>query len=278
MIQLFVPNVNSFLPSRLVQYTHMDKEAYKIKTKEFEGPLELLLHLIESRKLFINDISLADVTNEYISYIKNLTGRDVGEITNFISISATLILIKARSLLPNLELTEEEKGDVSKLEERLFLYKKISESVELLRTHLINQKGRTQPLRERKVGKIFAPTPDINQNSILEAIKSVVNSLPEEKESLQEISVKITVNIDSMIEKITERVQSALNTSFSDFCSAESKGKTKEEVKVVTIVSFLALLELIREGIVDALQNDRFEDMTIVKWEEETSAENMVEL
>lgn len=251
----------------------MEDESYKIKTNQFEGPLELLLSLIESRKLFINDISLAEVTNEYIEYIRSITNKDIGKITSFISIASTLVLIKARSLLPNLELTKEESEDVSNLEERLNLYKKISESVLLLQSYLKTSPGKLLPLQERKISQVFAPTPDINIESISSAIQSALSNLPEEEEKLHEVTVKITVGIETMIERITERVQNAFNTSFQDFCKAQTEGKDPEEVKVVTIVSFLALLELIREGLIDALQDTNFSDMTIKKME----AENMIE-
>src|SRR5665647_1776763 len=100
---------------------------YKIKQGTFEGPLELLLSLIEDKKLFVNEISLAEVTNEYISYIKSLSDvssdKHIADVSYFILIAATLILIKSKSLLPDLSLTEDEEEKISDLEARLRLYK-----------------------------------------------------------------------------------------------------------------------------------------------------------
>ncbi len=247
----------------------MDENSYKIKTEKFEGPLELLLSLIESRKLFINDISLAEVTNEYVEYIRSKTGSKIENITSFISVASTLILIKARSLLPSMSLTQEEKDDVSVLKERIFLYKKVVESVEHLQ-QILKGKDRREfvSLKERPINPVFAPSSDINIQNIELSIRNVLDAIPKEEPKLQEVSVKVTIGIEDMINRITDRIEKALNTSFSDFCKSETHGKNKEEVKVVTIVSFLAMLELIKEGIIDALQNNTFEDMTIVKRED----------
>ena len=78
---------------------------YRVKTGSFEGPLELLLNLVESRKLFINEISLAGVTDDFLSYARALPKNDLAELTSFLSVAATLILVKSRSLLPGFIVT-----------------------------------------------------------------------------------------------------------------------------------------------------------------------------
>src|SRR3989344_4410007 len=103
----------------------MDEKSpeFKIHIEGFEGPLELLLSLIEKRKLPINDVSLASVTDEYILHIQQQKEFPLSETSHFILIASTLLLIKSKSLLPTLELTEEEAGDIENLERRLKLYK-----------------------------------------------------------------------------------------------------------------------------------------------------------
>src|ERR1700722_4197493 len=93
--------------------------SFSVRTPLYEGPLELLLDLIEKRKLLVNDISLAAVTEEYVSHVRAQTTFPVEAVANFIQIAATLILIKSKSLIPNLSLTEEEQTDINDLEERL---------------------------------------------------------------------------------------------------------------------------------------------------------------
>src|SRR6185436_9963090 len=116
----------------MVKYGFMDTEApviegYKVKTHVFEGPLDLLLNLIESRKLFINEISLSKVTDDYVSYVRSFKELHIADITSFVLIAATLILIKSRSLIPNLELSDEEEAKIIDLEARLKMYQVIKE-------------------------------------------------------------------------------------------------------------------------------------------------------
>jgi chromatin segregation and condensation protein Rec8/ScpA/Scc1 (kleisin family) len=90
---------------------------FKIKTHVFEGPLDVLLSLIEKRKLFINDISLSQVANDFIAYVEYIQNEENGDqkkvvdnLAQFILVASTLVLIKSKSLLPQLSLSEEEKG------------------------------------------------------------------------------------------------------------------------------------------------------------------------
>src|SRR3989338_131489 len=100
----------------------MEIQSYSIKTTGFEGPFGLLLELVEKRKLFINDVSLAEVKEDYLKYINNLGTLHPSEASSFLVVASTLLLIKSKSLLPNLALTDEEEGDIKNLEERLRLY------------------------------------------------------------------------------------------------------------------------------------------------------------
>ena len=102
--------------------------AFTIKTQSFEGPLDLLLELIEKRKLFIGDIALAKVTDDFISHIKQFENMPMGESAHFILVASTLLLIKSKALLPGLSLTEEEQGDIHDLETRLKIYKRIKDA------------------------------------------------------------------------------------------------------------------------------------------------------
>jgi len=105
----------------------VERDIYTIKAAGFEGPFGLLLELIEQRKLFINDVSLSAVTEDYLNYMNKLGGLNhfsPAEIASFVLVASTLILIKSKSLLPNLDLTSGEESDIKSLEERLRLYEK----------------------------------------------------------------------------------------------------------------------------------------------------------
>ena len=83
----------------------LDPEKFSIKTEQFEGPLEPLIDLVEKRKLLINDISLAEVTDEYMARVSKMQERSLPNTAQFITLAATLLLIKSKSLLPVLDLT-----------------------------------------------------------------------------------------------------------------------------------------------------------------------------
>jgi segregation and condensation protein A len=87
-------------------------DQFKIKTQVFEGPLDLLLTLVEKKKLFINDIALSQVTDDFIAHIQNFDKLPMGDSAHFILIASTLLLIKSKSLLPALTLTEEEEEGI----------------------------------------------------------------------------------------------------------------------------------------------------------------------
>src|SRR3989344_5879114 len=100
---------------------------FKVRVGQFEGPLELLLELIEKKKLHISDVSISQVADEFIEYIKSFETFPTADSADFILIASTLLLIKSKSLLPNLSLTEEEQGSIEDLENRLVIYKKYKE-------------------------------------------------------------------------------------------------------------------------------------------------------
>jgi segregation and condensation protein A len=238
---------------------------YKIKQASFEGPLELLLSLIEQKKLFINEISLGNVTNEYIAYIKTIQESDnekqIANISYFILIAATLILIKSKSLLPELSLTEEETEKISDLENRLKLYKIIKEaSVEIKNNFGVkiifmpNDRIWTDPQ--------FLPDPIVTNENVFKSITDVLNQAPKKENKLPEIEIKKIINIDQVINSLVDRIQGAINLSFREFSKSHGSGN-EEEAKVHTIVSFLAMLELVREGIIEVIQNSSFGDIEI---------------
>lgn len=233
---------------------HPTTPEFKIKTEVFEGPLDLLLSLVEKRKLFISDISLASVTDEYINHINQLPEYSMNDRTQFILIASTLLLIKAKSLLPNLPLTEDEKGSIEDLELRL-------RELEVMRRQSLEVRkmfGKSilffqENSPEREV--FFNPGSDVSFSNISEAIGRVLNNLPKTEVALPKLKVQKVVSLEEMMDSLTVRIKSAIKMSFSDF-----SGKGKME-KVNVIVSFLALLELVKQGTVDARQNGLFDEI-----------------
>lgn len=229
-----------------------------VKTDVFEGPLELLLELIEKRKLLINDVSLATVCDEYISYIGNQAELPVGETADFVALAATLLLIKSRSLLPTLELSQDESRDIKELEYRLALYQLIKDAAREL------AKATTMPT----LFEGNTPAPDalfifdtsITPNSLRAAAQALIEEFPKSI-TLPKVAVKKIVSIEEMIQKLATRVSSAFRLSFKEFSGMgkEESAHAKHEI----IISFLALLELVKQGIIKANQGEHFSDIVL---------------
>ncbi len=236
--------------------------SYTVRATGFEGPLELLLDLVESKKLFINEISLSKVTDEYLSYAKSLSGSDLSELTSFLSIAATLILIKSRSLLPGFVVTEEEEKDIKNLEDRLHLYSMIREiSLDISENYGVKRVFLgTDRIMETTV---FAPDPKLSADLMNFSILEVLNKVPKE-EFLPEVRIRKIINIEEMISTLSDRIVNATKLSFKEWRNS-LPSEDKESLKGNVIVSFLAMLELVRQGFMDAVQDDAFNDIELTK-------------
>ena len=233
---------------------------YQVKTGSFEGPLELLLSLIERRKLFINEISLSEVTDDYLSHIKDASGFPLARIANFIVVASTLILIKSRSLLPNLSLSSEEEGSIDDLETRLNLYRIARDGAEKLKNLLIGPVLWERPYSRYKQ-PIFSPDVSFSAENIRLAASDVIARLPK-NEILPKVAIKKVVSIEEMISSITERISKEINTTFSKL-SGHGGAAADREKKVHVIVGFLALLELVKQGLIAVHQDEHFKDIGV---------------
>ena len=239
----------------------MEENAFKIKTLGFEGPFGLLLTLIEKRKLHVSDVSLAQVTEDYLAYINKLGGLPPAEVSSFILVASTLLLIKSKSLLPNLDLTSEEEGDIRSLEERLRLYEIFTK----LSGNIKRDFGRKiifSPLERKNNFLVFLPDEQITKDSMMTFARNALGAMPK-KVFLPEVEVRTVISIEEMIDKLTDRIQNSLKMNFKEFAG---KAETKEE-RVVVIVGFLAMLELVRQGMINAMQEYDGGDIIIEKQE-----------
>lgn len=231
--------------------------AFAVKTNNFEGPLEVLLDLIEKRKLLVNEVTLAQVADNYIEYTKNLADYPLAETAHFILIASTLLLIKSRSLLPALMLSPEEEASIEDLETRLRLYQKTHFlSRELLQ--IFNTAYLTEPA-ERVMGEsVFAPDGKTTVERIKTAIETLLMNLPR-PERLAEKIVEKVVSLEEMINDLVKRVEGALALSFREFSRMGTAGRRD------IIVSFLAMLELVKQGIIAVEQRGSYDDITMEK-------------
>ncbi len=234
-------------------------EHFQVKHEAFEGPIEVLLELIEKRKLFVNDVSLASVTDDFISFIQT-KGMHPDMVANFLAVAATLILIKARSLLPNLELTSEESESITDLERRVTLYQIISH----ISNDLIKQYGKKIAFEglPQKTGPVFAPDPSLPVEQLPLLIQDMIGRIPPPAQAKPEARVTATISIGEVIDTLIDRISRMTSGSFNSIRMSAPTGEEREQ-KVYTIVSFLGMLELVRRGLVNAEQSSQFEDIQL---------------
>ncbi len=233
--------------------------AFQVKHESFEGPIEVLLELIEKRKFFVNDVSLASVTDDFIAHIQT-KGMHPDMVANFLAVAATLILIKARSLLPNLELTSEESESITDLERRVALYQIINAiSVDLIKAYgkNISFEGIAQ-----KGGPVFAPDTSLPVEQLPLLINDIIGRIPPPPVAKPETRVTATLSIGEVIDKLIERMSTMTSGSFNSIRVHAPDGEDNAQ-KVYTIVSFLGMLELVRRGLVSAEQSAHFQDIQL---------------
>ncbi len=233
---------------------------FAIKTNVFEGPLDLLLRLVEERKLPINDISLSEITESYMHHIQSLELPSYMTMTNFLAIASTLLLIKAKSLLPLLILTKEEEQDIDELKRRLLVYQHIQSLIPNIEEYF-GKNPSYHPRHTLDVGPTFAPHSSITVQSLLENIRNVIQQIPK-PETQSTAQLKKAINLKDVLEDLAKRVEKGIQTSFQSFTQSQNHGDIKSE-KVFIVVSFLALLELVKDGIIHVMQDGRFEDIAI---------------
>ncbi len=226
----------------------IENKVYKVKTDVFEGPLDLLLDLVEKRKLFVNDVSLAQVTDDFIKYIETHDEFPIGESAEFIVIASTLMLVKSRSLLPMLELTDDEEASIDDLEKRLVLYARMKElSLEIKKLFGKNIIYEKNPSKNFYI--IFSPDSKTNKEELHSALMRVIQSLPK-KEQLSKATVRKIISLEEMINKLLERMSKGMKMKFQDFAGKD---------KISIIIGFLAMLELVKRGALRVSQEGRGE-------------------
>lgn len=229
---------------------------YTIKLEKFEGPLDLLLSLIEGEEMNISEISLAHVTDQYISHLEEMDDMNPSEMADFLVIAAKLLWIKSKTLLPNLE--GEEMGE-SDLAAQLKIYKEYRDASLLV--HEMILKKRFSFFRERlpfAPGEVFFnPPPWLTGDKLAMVLKEIIDDL-EPIVRLPRGVVKNTVSIQEKIQHIRNLIREKIEIRFH---SVIAKAKNKVEV----IVNFLAVLELLKQRHIVVTQEKMFGEINIKK-------------
>ncbi len=216
----------------------------------------MLLELIEKQKLDITQVSLAKVADDYLQYVRNEENISLGNLAEFISVASKIILIKSRSILPTLEVTPEEEKGIKDLEEQLREYKKYKEtSLEL--SALWGKKIMFSRGYLLGFERIFIPPKNINLFDLKKQFQRIIDQiiLPEK---ISEEVVNDIVTLEEKIRELQRNLENKVEMSFSQL-----KDSAKNNIEI--IVSFLALLELVKQRIVTVEQNELFKEIRIKK-------------
>jgi len=217
--------------------------------------MDLLLELIKKEKLSITELSLAHVTDQYLEYIKSNEEIQLGNLAEFLSVAAKLILIKSQTLLPLLEFTEEEEEEIKDLAKQLEEYKKFKEASIVLGK--IAEGGKISYSRNGFVGvqALFYPPEDINVYDFRKYFQFVLQEIPI-IEKLEEEIVREVVTLEEKIDDLQNTLRQRVETSFSELTASATD-------KIDVILSFLAMLEMVKQRIIDVEQGELFEEIKL---------------
>jgi segregation and condensation protein A len=235
--------------------------AYKVKLEIFEGPLDLLLFLIRKSELDIYNIPIAVITKQYLEYIDLMRNMDLNIAGEYIVMAATLMHIKSKMLLPQEEIEEEdveEDDPRAELVKRLLEYQKFKEAASHLEERELKQKD-IFARAAKEIKKYTDPSGEIYFEAsvfdLISAFSTVLRKVPKDK-FREIIKDEFTVS-----EKIHELLHSLTQSSKIQVDSLFKKAKNKIEI----IVTFLAILELIRLKEIIAIQKEPFGSISVIR-------------
>lgn len=235
---------------------------YSIRLEQFEGPLDLLLHLIEKQKVAIEDVFVSQITEQYLACIEGIS-LDMESASEFIVMATKLLYIKSKSFLPASS-KEDDEDDIENTEQeiirRLHEYKIYKELSLTLKTYENSASGRFFKLPEELVfDKPALILKDANSNMLFEAFINILQRKPRvtPKPEIREIA-REKITLDNRIEYILYALSQEDKILFEDLFIDDISTD-------LFIITFLALLELIHQSMCVALQDGLGEDIWIVK-------------
>jgi len=234
---------------------------YEVKLTTFEGPLDLLIHLIKQNEVEIYDIPIADITEQYLEYLDLMKQLDLDIASEFLVMAATLLQIKSQSILPTDEEPEEDISEDAKEEliRQLLEYKEFIEAAATLENKADRQAqvfGRPPEL-SREIDNSKEVLIKATLFDLLSVVKTTLERLPDIGQHTEEIQAE-TITVEEKMDDILSIIQTQDKIGFDKLFSSFN---TKLEV----IVTFLAILELVRLKQIILLQVGLFGDIHIAR-------------
>ncbi len=230
--------------------------SYTVKLEQFEGPLHALLQMIETEKLDISEISLAKVTDGYLRLLEENPDLPPEELADFLVVASKLLLIKSKLLLPFLY-PEEAEEDGQSLEDQLRIYKAYLDASKQVESMAAGRRFLYVHDKLPKTDIGFSPPKKLTTDQMRDLFLGVAARL-EPVVKTEKRTVAKTVSLHEKIRQIKELIDRASRVSFSTLMKSSTS-------RMEVIVSFLALLELVKQRDVTVRQEGQFDDIAIVK-------------
>jgi len=240
----------------------LETDKYSIRLENFEGPLDLLCHLVDKNKMDINKVKISDIADQYIEYINTLQQMNLEITSEFLVMATTLVYLKSKSLLPK-PIEEEEELTEEQLIQRIIEYKKFKEISKKLGEMYKQNNKRFFKLPE----KIELPKRKLEQEfrkeQVIEAYKNLIDrnnaKINRNSINIDKIAITETVTVASKVRDILKELVKKQKFIFNKMCS------TKKYTKLETVTAFSGMLELSRRNKIQTEQEKNFGDIMITK-------------
>lgn len=228
---------------------------YSTKLDNFEGPLDLLLHLIKEAKIEIKDIFVSQVTEQFLKYMDGLSVLDVNKASDYLNMAATLLEIKSKSILPKIEEFVDDDPELT-LIRQLEEYKLFKEVSEKLKTQENVDRFYKEP--DKSVGDVKIVYNDFNLDGLIQAFSKLLMRV-DDKRKQENVLKEIPKEVFTVKDKVEQIRNVLLERNSVSFFEIFTHHYTKSEL----ITTFQAMLELLKMQYITVEQNGIFDDITL---------------
>lgn len=236
---------------------------YSFKSQEFEGPLDLLLHLIKKNNLDIFDINISEITEQYLNYINNLEKLNLSIDSEYLVMASELTLLKSRELLPHNEEEEEEEDPRQNLIDRLITYQKYKDACQELK-ELENDRKKYYTKTPSLLNEFHEKGPIINNDLSLEDLANAFLKFREKKEFEKPLNTVVTrkeYSVHKRSNQIIDRLKVNKEVKLEELFEIYRKD--------YVVVTFLAILELAKNGKILLKQDSNLDSIILTRRGEE---------
>lgn len=233
----------------------------EVSTEKFQGPLGILLQMIEAEKMDITEISLAAIAEQYVRYIESADNIQAEEMADFLLVAAKLLYIKSKALLPYLQTDDDQGEDLGDLEKQLRMYKEFVEASEkiaaiLAEDHFLYVPDLSKTSRRGRLQlPAFNPPKGLDTAELSAAMLALISRLEPKEEPLEETELEPKISLEERIERVREVLAKAIRFSFTRLIESSSRTEV--------IVSFLAILELAKQREIVFEQGELFSEIIV---------------